>query len=118
MNSPQAISFDRLFQIWTYVVSHSQLLLRSVKTQEAKSRIDILFKNVGLVCLTASLDNIAVEQVSPSVVGLTGTEPFLKGRTVFQVKSSNYTGYVVAGAVACHEDQGEYHEPSSLLPAQ
>jgi hypothetical protein len=116
MNPPQTISFDRLFQIWTYVVSHSQLLLRSVKTQEAKSRIDILFKNVGLVCLASSLDTIAVEQVAPSVVGLAGTEPFLKGRTVFQVKSSNHNGYVIAGAVVCHEDQGEYHEPSFLLP--
>ena len=39
-------SSDRRFQLWSYRVSHSQLLLRSVRDAEHTSRIDVLFKGV------------------------------------------------------------------------
>ena len=117
MKTPSTIAFDRRFQIWSYIVSHAQLLLRNVETAEPEARIDILFKNVGMICLSASLDGIEIEEVDTANVGLNGKELFLPGRKVFRVNSKDQTGFVVAGAIACHEDHGGYDEPSALLPS-
>jgi hypothetical protein len=40
---------ERRFQMWAYSVSHSLLLLRSVKTAVHSSRIDLLFTGVSFI---------------------------------------------------------------------
>ena len=46
--------------------------------------------------------------------------PRLRKRNIFVVNGSNFTGYVVAGNFAWHEDNLEYDDPSyfsfSLIP--
>jgi hypothetical protein len=54
-------SSDRRFQLWSYRVSHSQLLLRSVKDAEHTSRIDVLFKGVDALDLPTRLDGLVIE---------------------------------------------------------
>jgi hypothetical protein len=45
---------DRKFQVWKYTVGHSQLLLRSTKSPDCSTRIDVLFKGVSEFHLPAS----------------------------------------------------------------
>jgi hypothetical protein len=39
----------------------------------------------------------------------------LEGRQVFVVRAPSIVGYVVAGAVFWHEDNGEYYDPSHFF---
>ena len=116
-----AVNFSRRFQMWEYTVGHGQLLLRSPKTTGLSTRIDILFKNVAAVHLPTILDGLAVSEATEgerSELHVQVDPSRLEGRKVFVVRGSNFMGYVVAGIVASHEDEREYHEPSrfSLTP--
>ena len=105
----------RLFQLWRYTVSHSRLLLRSVKTEAAHSRIDLAFLNVDLVCLKATLNGVRIEEVHPSDISFPGLEIAVRGKA-YRVTSGDFSGFVVAGAFAVAEDGREFFEPSMLLP--
>jgi len=118
-----AVSFSRRFLIWVYTVSHSELLLRSTKTSDLVTRIDVFFKNVAAIHLPTILDGLAVSEatdIERVELHLQIDPSRLEGRKVFVVRGSNFTGYVVAGVMAWHEDEQEYHEPSyfTLTPIQ
>ena len=109
------LSFDRPFQIWSYVVSHRQLLLRSNKDGSQTSRVDVLFKNVREIKLPTDLDRLEVREATVEDLARLGigTDPSAK---VFVVLGGAHEGYVIAGVVAAAEDDKDYYEPSSLLP--
>ena len=107
--------FRRRFELWSYVVSHEQLLVRSNKSNEWSTRIDILFKDVIVMEIQTLFDEILVRRSSKeearSLQDRLGGVP-TERRKLFIVQSSNFSGYVVAGAVFWHEDQGEYYDNS------
>jgi hypothetical protein len=37
---------DRVFELWSYTITHGQLLLRANKTNVFSSRVEVLFKDV------------------------------------------------------------------------
>jgi hypothetical protein len=110
----------RTYQLWRYAVGHGQLLLRSTQSADQPTRVDVLFNNVAVLNLPAHFDGLSISEASEAEVAkfvdlgswLTGT------RKIFLVRSKNFRGYVIAGAVLLHEDQGEYHDPSffPILP--
>jgi hypothetical protein len=53
-----AVMFEsnRPFQVWRAVVGHSQLLLRSTKSDAENTRVDVLFKPVRAMKLRTLLD--------------------------------------------------------------
>jgi hypothetical protein len=119
--SPNPITFARRFQLWAYTVGHGQLLLRSPKSAGLSTRVDVLFKNVAAIHLPTILDGLAVSEATEGQKSelRVQVDPLrLEGRRVFVVRGTNFMGYVVAGVVASHEDEREYHEPShfSLAP--
>lgn len=117
----QLMSFSRRFQMWRYAVGHGQLLLRSTKDPDFSTRVDVLFKNVAAIHLPTILAGMTVSDATDSEkseLNLQIDPSRLEGRKIFVVRGSNYLGYVVAGNVASHEDDRDYHEPShfSILP--
>ncbi|MHB8414482.1 MAG: hypothetical protein ACYDB1_03725 [Acidiferrobacteraceae bacterium] len=98
-------------------MNHGQLLPRSTKTSELQTRVDLLFKNVGLLHLLTLCKELVVNEVQAEQIDM---EPVggevLSGRKTCQLVSDNFTGYVVAGTFLMHEDQSEYHDPSALTP--
>jgi hypothetical protein len=42
---------DRVFQLWTYTVSMGRLLLRSTKSDQFVTRLDVAFQNVQAIQL-------------------------------------------------------------------
>lgn len=99
-------------------MGHKRLLLRSVKSSEAPTRVDVLFKNVAKLSLPTTLKGLIVEPASVEVVRTLahGSESFpMEDRTMFLIRGDGYDGYVVAGAMAHLEDIGEYDEESRLL---
>jgi hypothetical protein len=109
------LNSQRHFQVWEYTVGHRQLLLRSVKATGIPTRIDILFKNVAAIDLRTTLDGLTIseatedQKINPK---LQRDSEIVYKRKVFIVRGSNFEGYVVAGALAWHEDEGEYDDPS------
>ena len=110
---------DRVFQLWTYTVSMSRLLLRSTKSDQFQTRVDVAFQNVQAVQLPTSLPGLVVSEA-----GRAETERIVKETgllaeddyTFFSVIDSNFTGYIVASVVVSCEDSGEYYEPSQVWP--
>jgi hypothetical protein len=109
--------FDRMFQLWAYTVGHGQLLLRSVKSDSAPSRVDLAFKDVVALKLPSFFDQLAVEESSARQVAL--SESLAAGRRVWILRGTcggaTFEGFVVAGAMLSIEDDGEYNEPSQIF---
>jgi len=109
------MNIQRHFQVWSFTVSHGQLLLRSTKAADQSTRIDVLFKNVLTIHLPTSFDGLSIFEASESEKTEIKFQIGAKGitdRKIFIVRGSNFQGYVIAGAVASHEDEGEYNDPS------
>jgi len=104
------------FQLWSYTVSHGQLLLRRNKGPGFPTRVDILFKDVAAVHLPTSFDDLELaEDHGPAqdFAGGLGAWP-AHGRKTFRLTGQSFAGTVVAGAVFCHEDTKEHFEPSEF----
>jgi hypothetical protein len=113
------LSFNRDFQIWAYSVSHGRLLLRSCKSAQHPTRIDVLFTDVQTMEVRANIQTISIEEVNISDVVDRSTKPkdtLEPGQKVFLLKSIGWTGCIVAGSLSWHEDNGEYGQPSVLCP--
>jgi hypothetical protein len=118
--SNEIIKSDRRFQIWNYTVSHCSLLLRSTKSADSGTRIDVLFKGVKEFHLPTSFTGLSITEASEADVrqlcSLRKSPSFDKDVKVFKVQGTDFVGYVAALIVFCHEDEGEYHDPSFFDP--
>jgi hypothetical protein len=111
----EIIKFTRLFQLWSYTTSHSQLLLRSPKSSEYPTRIDVLFKNVANINLPTLLSGLTVNALSESEAAHLFQQfdaQAIKGMHLFSITDTNLNGHVIAGSIAWHEDNSEYNEAS------
>jgi hypothetical protein len=111
------IDSGREFLLWKAVVSHGQVLVRSVKSDTEPTRIDVLFKPVRAMKLPTKFEGLRVrdaeadetERIEAEVGTLEADEQ------AFVVESDGFDGYVVAALVSTHEDEKEYDEPSALF---
>src|SRR5690349_18618875 len=99
------VEFDpgRRFQIWSYRVGHSQLLLRSNPEEGFYSRIELLFKGVAAVHLPTVMSGLIVQVLKRGHRGLPPWADAHDGREVYAVAFSGGEGYVVAGAAFMSE---------------
>ncbi|HEY1265791.1 MAG TPA: hypothetical protein VGH16_00945 [Candidatus Binatia bacterium] len=120
--SAEVINSKRFFQLWSYSVSHGELLFRSTKSELFPTRIDILFKGVTEFHLPTISTDLSITEasdieirdlytLSPASSKDTHVKVYVvKGRRARSV--DDYLGYIIALAAFTHEDEGEYHEPS------
>lgn len=104
----------RMFQMWRYDVGHGQLLFRSTKSPEHPTRVDVLFKNVAGIQMPAVFNGMIVHSTNgapPFELGKLGCS----GRKLFEITGEGMLGYIVAGIVVSHEDEGSHRDPSPLL---
>jgi hypothetical protein len=94
----ESFDSDRHFQVWAYTVSHGQLLLRSTKSDQEATRVEVLFKGVTRFDLPMSLDGFHVRR---------------NGRE-YTAHGDGWSGSIVALAMFTVEDDGHYADPSSL----
>ena len=109
------VAFPRGFQIWLYQVGHGQLLLRSTKADKFPTRVDILFKNVGAICLPMTFDGLTIVEAAENVAHDMWSRMHsvtLGSRKTFLISGSGFSGYVIAGSLAWHEDELEYYDKS------
>ncbi len=107
------LQFPGRFQVWSYTVSHGQLLLRRAKSNDHPTRVDVLFSNVPYMRLATVFDQLHVSEEDIATLPSLGALSLLD-RLIYSINGSNTDGLVIAGSVVAHEDQGEYDEPSHL----
>jgi hypothetical protein len=107
----------RVFQLWAYTVSRRQLLLRSTKSEEHPSRIDVIFWNVLRVNLPVTLRGLEISESSASTNDFLAELPAesRRGQNLYTLKGDITTGSIVASGIDYIEDGGEYDQPSALF---
>jgi hypothetical protein len=120
MSTEGIINSHRFFQLWSYAVSHSELLFRSTKSPEFTTRIDVFFKGVSEFHLPTTSHGLSITEASDGqiqkVCSLHKSLSLDHGTKLFMVQGSDFVGHVSALHVACHEDEGEHHDPSFFAP--
>jgi hypothetical protein len=109
---------DRIFQVWLYTVGMGRLLLRSTKSPASPTRVDILFQDVRAMKLPTQLDGLVLRSPTAAEVHVieNDTGQLSSAETkIFILQGASYSGYVLAGVMVTHEDEGEYNDASSLL---
>jgi hypothetical protein len=112
---------ERRFEIWDYTVSHSQLLLRSAKTNSEQTRTEVLFKGVKLMNLMTPLEGLSIEKCSENSSQLSKLGyPIPIGCDLYRVLTTTFEGYafegyVMAAAMFVHVDDLDFNEPSQLF---
>lgn len=97
----------RVFKLWEYKLTHSQILIRSTKGNTENTRIDVVFKDVHEINMPTSIEGLHVE-VSTSLEN--GCPQYY---SKYIIRDNNNTiWHVISGAAFSHEDQGEYYDPS------
>ena len=113
------ISAPRRFTLWSYLVSHGHLLLRSCKDDENKTRVDLLFSDVVWMNLRAWMSKIKIQEVAWSAdlqLPLNPDDDEYRLRKVFLIEFEEGKGYVIAGGVSMNEDEREASDFTALLP--
>jgi len=109
---------DRSFVVFSYAHSHGLLLLRSMKTVELPTRIDILIQNVRAMEIRSWFHGVEIVEVSPEfLLGFDSNsiEMVEPGNRVYALNGRGWQGFIVGGIVTVAEDQGEFTAPSRLL---
>ena len=115
-HSDLVLEFTGLFQVWSYTVSHGQLLLRSTKHKSRATQTDVLFKNVALMQLATQYDDLRIAKVLPLRLPEIAVGAVID-HNYYRLTGSNGVGLVVAGTVISNESDREYYESSSLVDA-
>lgn len=74
--------------------------------------MDILFKDVDELHIKTEASGLSIQETeSGAEAGRSQSRPLIR----FVLKADGWSGFIVAGSVAFHEDQGSYDEPSALF---
>ena len=89
---------ERHFSVWDYDVGHSMLLIRSVKTDDHESNIDIIFYDVWAIDSIIKFDGIDISIIDTSSLVKNRYSQFTKKQhvKVFKVKDAKGEYEIVA----------------------
>ena len=108
---------ERDFEVISYSASHGLLLLRSKRTMDQSTRVDILFQDVRAMEMRLWSKGIKIEQVDPSYVLNQRSVPqamIEPGNIVYSLSGSDWSGYLLAGIVRTIEEEEENGKTSGL----
>ncbi len=118
MSNTPIFESKRSFVIFSYAASHGLLLLRSRKTKQAPTRIDILFQDVRAMELRSWFEGVTIEEIDAAFLEDFHSNPaqmIESGNKVYSIKGHEWLGFIVGGIVSFREDDGEFFAPSGLL---
>lgn len=100
----------RIFQVYGYMATHSQLLIRSMKQDSAPTRLDIAFFDVDRVNLPVHMNGFLMGSANKDwIVRISADANLSAGESgcFFVVRGSNYEGYVIASSFEVDESEKE-----------
>lgn len=112
-----AFQSPRTFSVFRYEMSHGLLLLRSGKTNDHATRIDLLLQDVRAMELRMWFTSIVIKETDVGYLKSFQSNPeemIEPGNKVYAVQGDGWNGFVVGGSLSVHEDDGEMIGPSAL----
>ncbi|QHO71541.1 hypothetical protein ACH79_01800 [Bradyrhizobium sp. CCBAU 051011] len=109
---------DRKFSIFSYEASHGLLLLRSGKTNEHHTRIDVLVRDVRAMEIRSWFEGFEIVEEDREYLREFRSNPIEMiepGNKVYALRGIGWRGFIVAGILLAQEDDGEYMDRSPLL---
>jgi hypothetical protein len=108
--------YHRVFQLWAYNVGMSQLLLRSNRSSDIATRVDIGFQAVSWLELPTYLQGVTIESdVVEDLKEIEGRGVSIGDRHLYSLSGVGYRGFVVAHVLRTAEDDEDYLAPSSVF---
>jgi hypothetical protein len=112
------LKIEGLVQLWSYAVGHKRLLLRSVRSASRATQVDILFKDVALIHIPSSLNDLEVSEVPraemPAWIDLEGAT-ITDDMRFYRLRGRHCVAFVVAAVVVWDEREAAYGDQSVLL---
>lgn len=98
---------SRTFQTWEFSVSHGQLLIRSPKSSDCPTNIDLIFAGVKYMDLPRILRGVEVDEPNAADASIIRERLDKQGTSdrIFVIKSNNRRYYVVAAALQIAENE-------------
>ncbi|WP_433433106.1 hypothetical protein [Nonomuraea sp. CA-141351] len=98
---------DRPFRLWSYVPSHSELVIRT-EFDPTAPHIELLFKSVRQLNLPVTMDG-------GLVIGIEDRPSDRVDAVTFAVGNDHFSGQVVAGYLFLRQEERSKYSPFSLF---
>jgi hypothetical protein len=110
---------DRKFSVYSYGIGHGRLLLRSGKSDEHPTRIDVLILDVRALEIRSWFEGFEIFEVDRDYLRNFRSKPIEMvqvGLSVYALSGAGWQGFVLGGKLFVQEDDAEFMDPSALLP--
>lgn len=111
---------DRKFSVFSYSVSHGPLLLRSGRTDEHHTRIDVLILDVRAMEIRSWFEGIEIALADQKYLQDFRSRPaemMQPGLNVYAIAGKGWQGFIVGGNLWVHEDEADFMAPSAFAAA-
>jgi hypothetical protein len=111
---------DRRFSVIGYGAGHGPLLLRSGKTDEHHTRIDVLILDVRATEIRSWSEGFEIAQVDQDYLQDFRSRPaemMQPGLNVYAISGKGWQGFIVGGNLCVHEDEADFGAPSAFAAA-
>jgi hypothetical protein len=111
---------DRKFSVFSYSVGHGPLLLRSGRTDEHHTRIDVLILDVRAVEIRSWFEGFEIALVDHDYLRefrSRPTEMMEPGLNAYSISGKEWQGFIVGGTLYVHEDEADFTAPSAFAAA-
>ena len=104
----------RHFALFSYKGDRGELLLRSRKSIEFPTRLDVLITDVSALEIRRWSDSLTIEETGIQKLEGKSSRPqdVGEGRRVFSVTGDSWSGFILGAAVYTHEDDRHWTDPS------
>ena len=110
-----SVEWKGVFQLWTYSVSHGKLLLRSTRSADRDSQIDVLFVDVIYVSIPTVFNDLKLSWEGGGFDENHMVLADMDEKKNFKLTGIGCDGFVVAGGVTFCESDNEYYDQSPLI---
>ena len=117
----ESFESDKKFSLFSYGISHGPLLLRSGKTNEHRTRIDVLILDVRAMEIRSWFEGFQVVKVDQNYLLSFRSNPIAMmeaGLNAYALSGNGWQGFVVGVNLCVHEDEADLTAPSELLREQ
>jgi hypothetical protein len=111
---------NRKFSVFSYSLSHGPLLLRSGRTDEHHTRIDVLILDVRAMEIRSWFDGFEIALVDQDYLRDFRSRPaemMQPGLNVYAISGKGWQGFIVGGNLWVHEDEADFMAPSAFAAA-
>src|SRR4029078_11406407 len=102
----KAFKSDRKFSVFSYSVSHGPLLLRSGKTNEHHTRIDVLVRDVRAMEIRSWFEGFEIKEEEREYLREFRSKPIEMvepGNKVYALRGRAWQGFIVGGLLLTPE---------------